>query len=174
MDKEGIKYDLFSSPLGDIYFSIMTNQKLSSMVKKFSSPLGDIYFLMESLLWIKNWFSSSRPLSGISISQLNDNDLKVVGFTSSRPLSGISISQYGDRSDILSAIEVLVPSRGYLFLNELNSTQRESVKVLVPSRGYLFLNLKNCGQRTQVHTFSSPLGDIYFSMRRFQTFATIW
>ena len=37
--------------------------------------------------------------------------------------------------------EVLVPSRGYLFLNgELLLNERQHGRVLVPSRGYLFLN----------------------------------
>ena len=60
---------------------------------------------------------------------------------------------------------VLVPSRGYLFLNvRIFHARVISCVVLVPSRGYLFLNDTSVIYRTFNALFSSPLGDIYFSM----------
>ena len=83
----------FSSPLGDIYFSITKVKKYLNIWDKFSSPLGDIYFSMtENQLWSGCIYQFSSPLGDIYFSIINSH--------------GIEVSSH-----------VLVPSRGYLFLN---------------------------------------------------------
>ena len=62
-------------------------------------------------------YHSSRPLSGLSISQLKNLCRIFPQTVCSRPLSGLSISQSYEDDDYGRVMTVLVPSRGYLYLN---------------------------------------------------------
>ena len=81
----------FSSPLGVIYISIRLCKR-PTVCKQFSSPLGVIYI------------SINLPSCGVKM------------VSGSRPLSGLSISQSEPRNARIP-VWVLVPSRGYLYLN---------------------------------------------------------
>ena len=108
----------FSSPPGDIYFSIgeiISDEKrlekvlvpsrgylflnevvrMSKFIKAVLVPSRGYLFLNKKYLaiWDKT-VESSRPLSGISISQYVLMKYVKESLLCSRPLSGISISQY--------------------------------------------------------------------------------
>ena len=94
------------------------------------------------ILWSPTRTSNSRPLSGPSISQLLPWDDKTAYSESfSSPLGAIYISMAEAQHPLDQGEEILVPSRGHLYLNSTKKTL---------SRKFA--------------EFSSPLGAIYISI----------
>ena len=111
----------------------------------FPSPLGDLYFSITK--WCNTW------------------DGVTSGF---RPLSGVSISQFAWEFIVHSGTyEISVPSRGSLFLNK-HPRRRNLIwdSGFRPLSGVSISQYRvNFSGAKLDHTFPSPLGGLYFSMR---------
>ena len=117
----------------------MLQLSVMEMRNGFSSPLGDIYF---SII-----YQETDPRKALVL--VPSRGYLFLNY------KGKKISQYMGK--------VLVPSRGYLFLNDRKSAlERLYLPVLVPSRGYLFLNHKQPWYRS-IQPRSRPLSGISIS-----------